>query len=126
MNIAPQNWSELRSTHTVIQWPEIQKFMHFSWFKKEALLLNSERQLTIYGSSAYIIPKNKIYLRFKIKNQFYKISKEKLKIGDIVCDITDHCTGKLVKIDIKKVIIANRKIVAICLRKNIKKLVLDD
>jgi len=73
MNIAPQNCSELKKTHRVIRFPASQSLMNYSWFKDEALLLNSKRQTSLYGSSAYLIPKNRLYLRFNINQKIYKI-----------------------------------------------------
>lgn len=59
LQLAPENIEELlEENYFVVEWPEIQSYMDHESFRKEALLLNTEEQLRIYGSSAYLLPKS--------------------------------------------------------------------
>lgn len=126
MNIAPQNWSELRKTHTVVRWPESQSWMEFPWFKDEALLLNSNRQLSLYGSSAYLIPKNRIYLRININQVIYKIYREKPVEGDLVLDIKDGSYGYHNGVIGDRIAVTEGGVTEGVLIQYVKKLVLND
>jgi hypothetical protein len=42
-------------TYTVIQWPEIQDIMELEGFRENSHLINDERGLELYGSSAYFV-----------------------------------------------------------------------
>lgn len=57
LQIAPENIDDMLNEYEIVQWPEIQDLMDYSWFKEECLLLNTEEQLNEFGSSAYLVPK---------------------------------------------------------------------
>jgi len=43
-----------------IEFPHVQRYMEEDWFNKEAILINDSTGLEMYGSSAYMIPYNRI------------------------------------------------------------------
>jgi len=43
-----------------VEWPESQNYMNENWFEEEAELINSEPLLSIYGVSAYLIPRERL------------------------------------------------------------------
>jgi hypothetical protein len=45
--------------YVIITWPESQNLMLYDWFNK-CHLINDEKGLEEYGSSAYFVPLNKI------------------------------------------------------------------
>ena len=45
--------------YKIIQWPESQLLMNESWFN-ECIIINDEKGLKKYGSSAYYVPTNRI------------------------------------------------------------------
>ena len=56
----------MNNIYKVIEFPEIQNYQEESWFNTEAILINSEEGLEKFGSSAYMIPierlnRNKLY-----------------------------------------------------------------
>ena len=46
-------WME--NTYTVIQWPEIQYYMELEGFSENSYLINDEKGIEEFGSSAYFI-----------------------------------------------------------------------
>lgn len=48
------------SVYTIITWPEIQNLMEFDWFKSECYLINDDKGVEEFGSSAYFVPTNRI------------------------------------------------------------------
>lgn len=44
------------SMFIVVQWPEVQTLMEEEWFQEESILINDEKGLDKYGSSAYFVP----------------------------------------------------------------------
>lgn len=44
------------SLFVVVQWPDVQELMEESWFREEAILINDEKGLDKFGSSAYFVP----------------------------------------------------------------------
>ena len=43
------------ANYVVVQWPESQELMDKDWFD-ECVLLNHEKEIQDYGSSAYLVP----------------------------------------------------------------------
>ena len=62
LQIAPEDISDMMEEYDIITFPNVQFYMEEEWFRKEALLLNSQEQLDLYGSSAYLIPVERIWL----------------------------------------------------------------
>lgn len=52
--------SVIDSMFIPVSFPEVQKFMEEEWFGAEAILINDEVGLNLYGPSAYFIPVNKL------------------------------------------------------------------
>lgn len=46
----------MKKNFIVIEWPEIQDLMHYNWYTRECHLVNDEKGLAEYGSSAYFVP----------------------------------------------------------------------
>ena len=46
--------------YVVIQWPDIQAFMEYPEFATDCFLVNDERGMEVFGSSAYFVPENLI------------------------------------------------------------------
>lgn len=46
--------------YKLIQFPEVQTFMSFSWFDEECCLANSDNFIEMYGSSCYFVPTHRI------------------------------------------------------------------
>ncbi|MFA6608868.1 MAG: hypothetical protein WCT07_03085 [Candidatus Paceibacterota bacterium] len=59
--IVAEEFKEYKETHTIVCWPESQRFMERDGFKEEAILINSELASEIYGSSAYLVPNGWVY-----------------------------------------------------------------
>ena len=52
----------------VCEFPDVQFFMEEDWFEEEAILINSEEGLDMFGSSAYMIPIERLKPKFYTKN----------------------------------------------------------
>jgi len=44
-------------TYVLVTWPESQMLMEYDWFD-QCILINDEKHLEIYGSSAYLVPEH--------------------------------------------------------------------
>lgn len=60
LQMAPEVIDDMLDEYEIVQWPEIQDLMDYTWFREECLLLNSEEQLEEFGSSAYLVPKERL------------------------------------------------------------------
>ena len=61
VQLAPNDITEfLEEGYHVVEFPAVQAYMEYDWFYDECFLLNSEEQLELYGSSAYLIHKDRI------------------------------------------------------------------
>jgi hypothetical protein len=60
LQIAPKTIDDMLDEYVIIQWPEIQNLMDYSWFRQECLLLNSDEQLKKFSSPAYLVPKKRL------------------------------------------------------------------
>ena len=45
--------------YVVVGWPESQELMDFDWFD-ECVLLNHEKAIQDFGSSAYLVPEERL------------------------------------------------------------------
>lgn len=52
--------SMIDSMFIAVPFPEVQRLMEEDWFETEAILINDEIGLNLYGSSAYFIPVNRL------------------------------------------------------------------
>ena len=45
----------MENTYIIIQWPEIQYFMELEGFKENSYLINDDKGIEKFGSSAYFV-----------------------------------------------------------------------
>lgn len=58
----------MKNTYIVVEFPAVQYYMEEKWFETEAILINDDNGLNQFGSSAYMIPIERIN-----KNKLYKL-----------------------------------------------------
>ena len=45
--------------YVIVTWPDSQEIMDCDWFEEECVLINDEPLLSIYGGSAFFVPKER-------------------------------------------------------------------
>lgn len=51
--------------YKAISFPEIQEYMELEWFDNEAISINDDLGVSLYGYSAYMIPINRLDIDIK-------------------------------------------------------------
>lgn len=46
----------ITTSYTIVTWPDIQEIMEEDWFDDESFLINDQKGLEKFGSSAYFVP----------------------------------------------------------------------
>ncbi len=86
----------MNNTYKVVEFPEIQNYQEESWFNSEAILINSEEGLEMFGSSAYMIPIERLN-----RNKLYKFRSGDEAVHGIVWASTIEKAIELINIELK-------------------------
>ena len=60
--------------YIIVVWPESQMLMEQDWFQDECHLINDDKGIERYGSSAYFVPEDRIK---SLETTLYLLTKER-------------------------------------------------